>query len=289
MAINHLVIKFESNNKVLEVGSSTLYGLLNVEGIDSPLYELSTTANSFQDGSRVDNKKMPSRPILIEAEYKKSASMEGRRKLISFFNIHNKGKLTVKMNDIERMIDYEIESFKCPLINTKNPLKFLVLLYCPNPFFRELVETREDVSTETGNFSFPLHIPIEGLELSIRTINFITNIYNSGSVPTPIRVHLRAIGTVTNPIVENLDTGEFIRVNRTLSKGDTLEINTEFGNKRVEIIKQDGSRENVFHYIDYKSKFFSIDSGDTTIKYDAEVGNNNLDVYIYYTPKYLGV
>ena len=102
-------------------------------------------------------------------------------------------------------------------------------------------------------------------------------------------VSLKATGTVENPIIENLDTGEYIKVKRTLSEGDTLEINTAFGNKRVEIIKPDGSRENVFNYIDYESTFFSIESGDNTIKYDADVGNNNLDVSIYYTPMYLGV
>jgi hypothetical protein len=108
-------------------------------------------------------------------------------------------------------------------------------------------------------------------------------------VETPIRVRLKATGTVENPIITNLNTGEYIRVKRDLTEGDKLEINTAFGNKRVEIIKPDGSRENAFHYIDYKSKFFSIGSGDTRIKYDADVGNNNLDVSIYYTPRYLGV
>ena len=158
-----------------------------------------------------------------------------------------------------------------------------------NPFWQDIAESKTDISTETGNFEFPLELVEEGIELSIRTISYITNIYNQGDVDTPIKVKLKATGTVINPIIENLDTGEFIRVKRTLAEGDTLEINTAFGNKRVEIIKPDGSRENVFHYIDYKSTFFQLVGGDNTIKYDAEVGENNLDVSIYYTPNYLGV
>lgn len=165
----------------------------------------------------------------------------------------------------------------------------LISMIAHDPYFQDIAENKTDISTETGNFEFPLHIPPEGLELSIRTISFIANLYNDGDVNTPIKVKLKATGTVINPIIENLNTGKFIRIKRTLAEGDTLEINTAFGNKRVEIIKNDGSRENVFHYIDYKSTFFSIDAGDTQIKYDADVGNNNLDVSIYYTPNYLGI
>ena len=167
--------------------------------------------------------------------------------------------------------------------------KTLINLYCPNPYWQDEAETKKDVSTEIGNFSFPLHIPPEGLELSIRTISFVTNLYNPGDVEAPIRIRLKATGTVENPVITNLDTGEFIRIKRGLSEGDTLEINTVFGNKRVEIIRPDGSRENAFNYIDYKSAFFSIEPGDTQLKYDADIGNNNLDVSIYYTPRYLGV
>lgn len=165
----------------------------------------------------------------------------------------------------------------------------LISLESNDPFFKDIAESKTDVSTEEGNLAFPLEIPAEGLELSIRTINFITNIYNQGDVDTPIRVMLKATGTVINPIIENLDTGEFIRIKRTLLEGESLEINTAFGNKRVELIHPDGSKGNVFHYIDYKSRFFSLGQGDNTIKYDAEAGENNLDVSIYYTPKYLGI
>lgn len=167
--------------------------------------------------------------------------------------------------------------------------KGLISLTASSPFFEGLVEIRQDVSTEVGGFEFPLEFPVEGLELSIRTINFLTNIYNNGDVETPIRVNLRATGTVVNPVITNMDTGEFIRVNRTLSSGDILEVNTEFGNKRVDIIRENGDRENAFNYIDYKSTFFSISIGDTRLEYAAEVGENNLDVYIYYTPLFLGV
>lgn len=282
-------LEFKSNGNKIEVGKGKPYRLLSIEGLEASDYEIFSTDNVMGDGSSINSKKIKARNLMPEIKYVGDNASIERQKIISFFNLHKKGKLTVTINEITRAIEYQANSLKFNQQSINNPLKFLVDLYCPNPFFKDVAETRADISTETGNFEFPLEIPAEGLELSIRTISFITNIYNGGSVETPIRVVLRAIGTVENPIITNLDTGEFIKVKRTLSKGDVLEINTEFGNKRVEIIRDDGSRENVFNYIDYKSKFFSIDSGDTRLKYDAELGENNLDVYIYYTPLFLGV
>ena len=282
-------LKFKSNGKSIEVGKGKPYRLLSIEGLEASDYEIFSTDNVMGDGANVNNKKIKARNLMPEIKYVGDNENIERQRIISFFNLHKKGELTVTINEIARVIEYEVNSLKFNQQNINNPLKFLVNLYCPDPFFKDVTETRTDVSTEIGGFEFPLEIPTEGLELSIRTINYITNIYNGGSVETPIRVVLRAIGTVENPIIENLDTGEYIRVKRTLSKGDVLEINTEFGNKRVEIIRDDGSRENVFNYIDYKSKFFSIDSGDTRLKYGADLGDSNLDVYIYYTPRYLGV
>ena len=101
---------------------------------------------------------------------------------------------------------------------------FFLNLFMSLIHWQDLSESKEDISTEIGNLEFPLEIPAEGLELSIRTISFITNIYNQGDVDTPIKVKLKATGTVINPIIENLDTGEFIRIKRTLKV--KLEINT---------------------------------------------------------------
>lgn len=165
----------------------------------------------------------------------------------------------------------------------------LITFYCPNPYWQELETERVDVSTLVGGWSFPWEIPAEGYEMSIRTISYITNVYNGGSAKTPILVSLKATGNVTDPIITNNDTGEYIRVNRVLADGDELLIDTKFGNKRVEIIRSNGERENAFHYIDYKSDFFSVASGDNEIEYGAEIGEANLDVYIYYTPRYVGI
>ena len=265
--------------------------ITGTDGLDTNIYKINSPG---QDGSTITNVTLGDRALEINGGirgYSKTEIARYREELLRVFSPKSKGKIVYEYGDVKKAIECQVEvapRFK-KLSDDYRMQEFKIDLLCPNPFWRDIATTKADISTETGNIEFPLEIPPEGLELSIRTISFITNIYNPGDVDTPIRVRLRATGTVINPIIENLDTGEFIRVKRTLSEGDTLEINTAFGNKRIEIIKPDRSRENVFHYIDYKSTFFSLSDGDNTIKYDAEVGENNLDVSIYYTPRYLGV
>lgn len=277
-----------SNNKSIELGNAAPFLITTIDGLGSPPNEIYTQKSPFQDGVSVTGSSLESRNIVLEGKI--IGGTVYRNTLLSVFNPKLDGKLIIDLGNEQRQIECKVE--QAPYFSSdrgRHHQDFSISLISPNPFFRDIADSKADISTEVGNIEFPLEIHVEGLELSIRTISYITNIYNQGDVDTPIKVKLKAVGTVVNPIIENLDTGEFIRVKRTLAEGESLEINTAFGNKRVEIIKPDGSRENVFHYIDYKSTFFSLSDGDNTIKYDAEVGENNLDVSIYYTPNYLGI
>ena len=282
-----------SNNKSIELGNTAPFLIITVDGLGSPQNEIYTQKSPYQDGVTVTGSSLGSRNIVLEGKIIDSNRANRqiyRNTLLSVLNPKLNGKLIVDFGNTQRQIECKVE--QAPYFSSEsgqNHQDFSISLIAANPYFQNISENKTDISTETGNLEFPLEIPVEGLELSIRTISYITNIYNQGDVDTPIKVKLKAVGTVINPIIENLDTGEFIRIKRTLAEGETLEINTAFGNKRVEIIKPDGSRENVFHYIDYKSTFFQLSGGDNTIKYDAEVGENNLDVSIYYTPNYLGI
>ena len=276
-----------------ERGDTLIFGdkapflITEIEGLGSPKNIIYSTKSAYQDGTTPTHTSLESRNLVLIGfivESDKAIRHTLRTRLLEVFNPKFKGELFLEIYGVVKKVDCIPElAPEFPSTMTDGYQKFSIQLDCSDPFFKDISETGTDVSTEVGGFEFPLEIPAEGLELSIRTISYITNIYNGGSVETPIRVVLRAIGTVENPIITNLDTGEFIKVKRTLSKGDVLEINTEFGNKRVEIIRDDGSRENVFNYIDYKSKFFSIDSGDTRLKYGADLGDSNLDVYILHS------
>lgn len=272
-------LKFESNRKILEVGNGKPYRLLRIEGIDSGEYELSISDNILTDGSRVNNRRIKSRPIAIEAEYVGRNSKNERDRIIRFFNIHQGGILTIDLNGITRTIPYEIEGFKSKLDNLYMPLRFLVQLYCPNPFLLGEFEEGKEIVTWIGGMSFPLRLPTRFAMAGPKTINIV----NDGDVETPAKIVV--YGPATNPKIQKRGTGEYLRIKKKLTSDDVVTITTEFGNKRVEL-----NGENAFNILDLPtSKFFSLDVGDNVIELTTEDVNNNANAKISYRNRYIGV
>ena len=113
----------------------------------------------------------------------------------------------------------------------------------------------------------------------------IVEIENIGDVDAPIRVVFRAHGQVEKPYIQDVETREMIRINKTLEAGDVLEITTEFGNKNVFL-----NGEKAHHYLDFlNSTWIQLKPGVNLIKYGAESGVELLECQLFYTPRYLGV
>lgn len=160
--------------------------------------------------------------------------------------------------------------------------RFLINLLCPQPFWLDTSTTGREMSYLAGGLSFPLRL---GTNFSNR--GFQMNFQNAGDVSTPIR--FKFFGPAVNPTVTNVTTGEFIRVKRELLEGDYLEVDTSFGNKRVEIVREDGSRENAFHYIDLASTFFSLVPGANKLEYSSSDDSTRAKVQITYKNRYVGI
>jgi hypothetical protein len=167
--------------------------------------------------------------------------------------------------------------------------EFQIQFYCPDPYWKAIDEIKEEMADWVGDFEFTFEIPNDtGIEMGHRMSTLIANCFNNGDIECGIKVEFTALASVVNPSILNVYTQEFIKVKRTLAAGDKIVINTEFGNKKVEMI-HDGISTNVFNYIDLQTTFLQLEPGDNLLRYDAESGIDNLEVAIYFTPKYVGV
>ncbi|MGJ0908844.1 phage distal tail protein [Clostridium botulinum] len=276
-----LNLKFESGNNVLIIEKDNDYKLIKVEGLESSDYEINIEQYTQYDGGYTNKKRVLPRDISITVDYCdiENAEIE-RQKLIRFFNPKKQGILTVHYCGIERYILYEVESFKDLRENLYDSFTFKVDLVCLDPYFKEYI-IGEEISTWIGGWKFKFKLPFK-FKTRGETKK---NIYNSGHVETPIEVIFK--GPAINPSIINHSTGEFIKVNRTLSSDDTLHITTGFGNKKVEI-EREGKRTNAFNYIDLDSTFFSLEVGDNLIEYKTD-GLDPESVEIRYRNRYLGV
>jgi hypothetical protein len=164
----------------------------------------------------------------------------------------------------------------------------LISLTANNPFWTDLMENKEEIALWKGDFEFDLEITDDGIEMEHRETSLIVNVLNKGDVECGMRVVFKALASLTNPSILNVNTGEYIKINKAMIAGEVISIVTYFGAKKVESLLN-GISTNAFNYIDFQSTFLQLDTGDNLMRYDADTGLDNLEVNIYYMPQYLGV
>lgn len=214
-----------------------------------------------------------------------------KRKINTIFNpALGEGWLTYKEGEIEKKIKCIVE--KLPYIKPRIHGKLyncLVNLTANNPFWTDILEFKEEIALWKGDFSFELEIPQDtGIEMGHREPSLIVNVLNQGDVKCGMRIEFKALATLTNPSILNVNTGEYIKINKTMSDGEVISISTYFGAKKVESTLN-GVTTNVLNYIDFQSTFLQLDTGDNLFRYNADTNLDNLECSIYFTPQYLGV
>jgi hypothetical protein len=267
------------------------YFLTKVDGTGN----LTNIINNFkapeQDGSFFVNNTLDMRAITIEGKITqinpqtnigKKQLYEHRRNLMRIFSPKEQGVFTFRGKQIKCLVnDFSL------LADTKERLpKFFINLLCPSPYFEELTDTLKAIAEWLNAFHFILEIPEEGIEFATRGLSQTVVVENVGDVPCGVEIRFKAVGPVTNPMLENTVTGEYIRLLTTMQSGDEYRVFTQYANKRV--IKADGT--NAFNLIDPMSTFFQVPVGDTEFRYDLDSGELlDLEIRIVYRPLFLGV
>lgn len=258
--------------------------LSDFDGLDGLRNNIYTNKGMQQDGATYVSSNLEMRNIVIQGVIKDNA-LYNKPRMLSVLNPKLQGKLTVIDGEITKYIRCIIE--KAPSISNDNLPKFVLSLLCPNPFFY-YEEVKIDVALWKGDFEFPLQLTEECIELGHREPSLIVNVINESDLSCPLRIEFKALATVLNPSLLNLNTQEYMRINKSMSAGEVITVTTGFSNKKVQS-NLNGVVSNAFNYIDFNSTFLQLNAGDNLFRYDAEQNVDNLEVSIYYEPQYLGV
>lgn len=299
---NQMTVTLECNGQKLFAGRNCEFAINEITGLESSELEVSTTDNALVDGATVDGKRILKRPIhIVMTLVDDKNNSANRQRIIKFFNPKYSGKLTVNNMGIERNIEYELEgwSFK-KQVNLNARMQVVVDLMCPNPYFKNMDNFGKNMANISAQFSFPWRVvpqkmyetpdPNKGLTLGgfvmgYRTLKQNVELSNDGDVPTGVQIQFIATrGPVTNPKIELVGTGKYIRVVVDMAQGDVLLVDTD---ERNQIIELNGV--NCYQKIDRQSQNFLLQKGDNYLEYDADENYTNLDVNLFYTPMYLGV
>lgn len=166
--------------------------------------------------------------------------------------------------------------------------KFILDAWCPDPCFTPVKKARVSIATWTGNFCFPLSIPANGIVMGKRTPSTIINVRNEGDLPTGVILEFTARGQVLNPSILDVNTREYMKVNYTMAAGDTISIDTGYGQKAV-TLKSGNTITSLMGHWDLGGTFIQLAVGDNVLRYDADENISNLEVAMHFYPKYLGV
>lgn len=305
MTKNSITIELDCNGRKLIMGPGADLDITKVSGLESSEIEISTSDNALIDGASVDGKKIKPRPIHIEASFRSNKNnAENRANIIKFFNPKYTGKALITCMGVSRNIEYELEGWTfAQYRNMDNKLGIIVDLICPDPYMLNVDNFGKNMANISKLFAFPwrvtrnrvqekLSYPPEArgmllgsMTMGYRTLHKEVALVNDGDVSTGVQIQFIATrGPVTNPKITNTGTGQYMRVNVAMQMGDVLLIDT---NDRHQIITLNGV--NYYQHIDRKSEPFQLAVGDNYLEYDADENYTNLNVNLFYTPKYLGV
>ena len=179
-----------------------------------------------------------------------------------------------------------MELIECDLFVNRQVAQISVI--CPKPYFKAVEELVTLFSDVSAMFSFPFSVGSAGVELSAITTNIRKSIINTGDVDTGIIIKLFAVASVVNPVIYDVLKRTHMRLNFTMRAGDTIVINTNVGEKSIELIR-DGVSTNAMGYMAQGSTWFTLESGDNVYAYDAESGTSNLQLTFSTAILYMGV
>lgn len=276
-----------SRGESVAFGNSGTYVLQSFEGTGNVPSEIKSTKSPYQDGSSFVDVQLTERPL----------------PMVGFINAKNQQDLYQRRRDLTRILNPKLgpgklvytNSFRSYVIDAipeegpafgerfVNAVMFTVNFIANDPYWKDQTQTVKGLRFEAGGMTFPLRLPTRFAFAAYRG-TFV----NGGDVETPVEIHYK--GPAENPIVESETTGEYIKVNYELDYNQTLIISTEFGNKRVEVLNDDGSRTNVFYWIDLGSSFFQLQPGQNILKYSSDRDSDQqlAEVTVYWHNRYLG-
>ena len=221
-----------SRGESLELGTDSIFfcniskDVGGIAGVTNVIY---STNSMGQHGDTYVGQRIEARDMDILGHINtrdKAQALQLRRQMLKILNPELGGTLTYEYGSFKRVIN--CRTFGEPKIERKSVLyEFAFQLECLNPFWREEDETKEDIASWVAAWHFPCVIDKDDSKSMIfgyRAESVIVDCYNEGDVSTGMRIRFTALGTVSNPILLNVDTEEFIQVNAVMQTGDVIEV-----------------------------------------------------------------
>lgn len=291
MILEKLIVKNEDGKQIIFSVNSDYHVNIkkDVRGLSDATNEIYTQRGLGQYGATVTGYQLKSRIIEIQGSFKpidKNTVSFLRQNLNNVLSPEETLEVTYDLSGNQRKISGITQEVKFDSGNIY--YDFYIAILCPDPLWRDPMETSTPIVSWEGAFEFPVEITSDW-EIGRLNKQAEVNVINRGDVTCGCRIVFYATASLTNPSLKNTETEEYIKLKVSLSKGDKLEVTTHYRNKTAYITRANGEKENAIQYLDPSSTFLQLEIGDNLFSYNADSGKSNLEITIYHDNLYRGV
>ncbi len=274
---------FESQNGdkyVFGVDGDTVFDIDIGNGVS---VDIGTSQGFLQIGETVESQSVTGRPINVKGVIY-SAVDATKQRMRKVFAPFVRGRLVFEGKYYTNVYVKSTPTFS----PKKGDGRFSMQLFAPYPFFYSVEEKSSEIGKIEPLFRFPINYATPHA-FGMKSDEKYNNIINSGDVKVSFKVVMVATGESNNPVVTNLETLEFLKLNGSLSMGDTVTIYRDSqGILRAELKRSDELID-IISWIDEESTLFELNVGDNLIAASDDGGGTNLTTRFSYNPAVVAV
>ena len=252
--------KFISNDGGIFVFGADGSNVFDIDGLSGMTMTLTKSQTYSRVGENVSSKATGGRTLTINGRIYNNISAV-KSSMLRTFGAFTAGKLIF---DDKFYITAIVKD--TPTVSPKkNDGAFMLRLFAPDPYFRDLKTQYVEFSSTTANFTFPFTLSEKTFVLGSVSPTMTANAYNDGDAPTAYTLAITALQTITNP---RLSCGnKYIAFAMTLAENDELIVwRDDDGSFRADLHQSGGDKVlDAVQYLDDGSTLFELGVGDNNL------------------------
>ena len=275
--------KFISNDGGIFVFGADGSNVFDIDGLSGMTMTLTKSQTYSRVGENVSSKATGGRMLTIKGSIYNNISAV-KSAMLRVFGAFTTGKLI--FND-----KYYIPAIvkDTPTVSPKrNDGAFMLRLFAPDPYFRDLKTQYVEFSSTTAKFTFPFTLSEKTFVLGSVSPTMTANAYNDGDAPTAYTLAITALQTITNP---RLSCGnKYIAFAMTLAENDELIIwRADDGSFHADWHQTGGDKViDAVQYLDDGSTLFELGVGDNNLVASNQ-GGVTMGVVVSFNSPFSGV
>ena len=275
--------KFISNDGGIFVFGADGSNVFDIDGLSGMTMTLTKSQTYSRVGENVSSKATGGRTLTIKGSIYNNISAV-KSAMLRVFGAFTTGKLI--FND-----KYYISAIvkDTPTVSPKrNDGAFMLRLFAPDPYFRDMKTQYVEFSSTTANFTFPFTLSEKTFVLGSVSPTMTANAYNDGDAPTAYTLAITALQTITNP---RLSCGnKYIAFAMTLAENDELIVwRDDDGSFHADWHQTGGDKViDAVQYLDDGSTLFELGVGDNNLVASNQ-GGVTMGVVVSFNSPFSGV